>query len=222
MQRLLDEPTTITTKLSYPGWRDDKAVAESLYCEYGPSSRRLQRKLIGMGNKQRLFDGDRSHPDIVALDTAKFTYPGWQEDRDVAEKIHTNDCVSCGLSSSFLRSGSETLLFERKLHVMKKKQRMHSGKNRSKVRFLKHLDGFTFTYPGWRDDKAGAETLYCENECSKRAQAKLIGMKNKQRLFDGDRSHPQMVALDSATFTYVGWQNDKEHAEKLHTATAST
>jgi Zinc finger, C3HC4 type (RING finger) len=219
MKQHLDVPTI--TKLSYPGWRADKAIAESLYCEY-PSSRRLQRKLIGMKNKQRLYEGDRSHPEIVALDAAIFTYPGWQQDRDKAERIHTDDSSeSCDLllSSSLCGAGGETSLFEQKLHVMKKKQRIHSG-NRSRIRFLKHLDSFKFTYPGWRDDKVEAENFYCEDASSKRAMAKLTGMKNKQRLFQGDRSHPEILALDSVVFTYSGWQEDKKEAVRIHTVSA--
>jgi hypothetical protein len=200
-QRLVEE----SPMFSYPGWREDRARAEGMYCEYPSSSRwRVQSKLMGMRNKQRLFEGDRSHPDIVALDSGTFTYPGWQEDRDEAEAIHTDS----------LDWSCET--FEEKLKVMKKKQRMHT--NRSRVRFLKDLDSCTFTYPGWRDDKVQAETFYCESASSKRAQEKLTGMQNKQRLFDGDRSHPQIVALDSTTLTYRHWKKDKEEAEKIHTA----
>jgi Zinc finger, C3HC4 type (RING finger) len=193
--------------LSYPGWQEDKKEAEYLYRNYANSDSMARKKLSGMKNKQRLFEGDRTHPDIVALDNTIFTYDGWQEDKKEAEMSHTAGTTLPGC----LLIGT----VQDKLGRMKKKQTAHS--NRSSVAFLRDLDSQTFSYTGWLADKKEAEQFHQTGLSF--ASTKLLGMKNKQRLFDGDRSHPDIVALDTAIYTYQGWQEDKEKAVQIHTAT---
>lgn len=49
-------------------------------------------KLYGMGEKQRIYDGDRSHSNLVELDrlAKTLTYPDFQLDVAKAEEIHTS------------------------------------------------------------------------------------------------------------------------------------
>ena len=184
-------------QLTYPGWQADKAEAERLFTRSISSSACLQaatEKLQGIQNKQRLFEGDRSHPDLQALDGLILSYSGWQQDKAQAEQAHTSD--------------STWHSFQDILAMMKKKQAIHT--DRSSVAFLKTLDSYTFTYDGWELDKEEAERLFVRSislsACLQAATEKLEGMKNKQKLHQGDRSHPQLKALDSLKCTYEGWE----------------
>lgn len=189
---------------SYPGWQIDKTNAEKIFTDY-PTTHRFQEKVTTMKNKQRLYNGDRSHPVIVALDETIFTYPEWEEDRKEAEKRHCGDCTlfQLGVSCNFLYD------------KMVKKQRMHE--NREHVAVLKELDSIDFSYPGWEKDKQVAEQYFAEFSTTDRFYDKVTAMKNKQRLYNGDQSHPEIAALDSIQFTYEGWEEDKVEAVRRHT-----
>jgi 4-hydroxy-3-methylbut-2-enyl diphosphate reductase IspH len=81
--------------LSYPGVEEDKRIAEKIFVECSnscPTSSLFHQKVAAMKVKQRLFEGDRSHPDVVALDSKNFTYDGWDSDREEAMRRITGDC----------------------------------------------------------------------------------------------------------------------------------
>ena len=192
-----------SAEFTYPDFEVDKATAEKIFAEY-PTTHRFHEKLTAMINKERLYRGDRSHPDIVALDETKFTYPQWEKDKEEAVKRHCGDCTlfQLGVTCRFL------------YNKMLKKQRMFE--NRVNVPALQDLDRAYFTYTGWEKDKEFAEQYYAEFSTTDRLHDKVEAMKNKQRLLSGDRSHPDIVALDSTTFDYQGWEKDKEEAERRH------
>lgn len=193
-----------STEFTYPDWQIDKSVAEKIFTEY-PSTHRFHEKLTAMKNKQQLHEGDRSHPDIVTLDDTSFTYPGWEEDRKEAIRRHCGDCTlfQLGVSCSFLYD------------KMVKKQQMHE--DRTNLPVLEELDNLELSYPAWRKDKEIAEQYYAEFSTTDRLFDKVEAMKNKQRLHMGDRSHQDIVELDSISFTYQGWEADKAEAERRHT-----
>jgi len=203
--------------LTYPGWQIDREHAKKLLMESSNSSADLfHRKLTAMKNKQRLLvDQDRSHPDLKALDECTFTYPGWQLDRAECEKRHVGDC-------NLLHVGS--LGVHDLLQKMGRKESLFA--NRASVAALRDLDSQEFDYDGWQTDKAQAETYYVEYACSCSSadvstddcfSHKVRGMQNKQRLHEGDRSHPDIVALDSVEFNYPGHDEDREEALRRHT-----
>ncbi|CAB9529410.1 expressed unknown protein [Seminavis robusta] len=193
------------THLSYPGWQRDVEIAEQIYVQY-VTPVRFYEKLHAMQNKQRLMEGDRSHPDIAAMDKARFTYQGWEVDQKELMDRHTGDCTlfQLGITCSFLFS------------KMQKKQQMHE--DRASIPVLKSLDDYQFTYLGWETDKQTAEGYFTDFSTLDRFQDKVVAMRNKQKLLvDGDRSHPDLVALDSVQFTYPGWHQDTQSLEKRHT-----
>jgi Zinc finger, C3HC4 type (RING finger) len=159
-----------------------------------------------MKNKQRLHEGDRTHPDIVALDSLSFSYKGWETDKEEAIRRHTGDCMTFNLGSY----GFESLL-----NKMKKKQKMHQ--DRDSLPGLVELDNEVFSYPGWEVDRAICEKFFVEYSTSSTADCfyrKFVAMKNKQKLFEGDRSHPEVRALDETHLSYDGWEDDKKEAER--------
>ncbi|CAB9510640.1 expressed unknown protein [Seminavis robusta] len=202
--------------LSYPGWALDKEEAEKLFIEYSSTSASdcFNRKIIAMKNKERLYQGDRSHPDIVALDSTVFTYNGWEQDKEECEQRHTGDCI-------LLHMG--TYGFQDLFAKMKRKQKLHC--DRRSVEGLRELDAGHFTYPGWEADRQQAEKFYIDYSTDSRDDCfyhKLRAMQHKQKLHEGDRSHPEIMALDATLFTYKGWEADKEEAIRRHTGDCMT
>ena len=90
-----------------------------------------------------------------------------------------------------------------------------------------------FTYPGWKEDYCYIQEhmvssfniqsnhtapTHHPRISNQNFRDRLLGMINRQRLFNGDRSHDQIVELDKLrkTLSYHGWQTDVEHAERMH------
>ena len=71
------------------------------------------------------------------------------------------------------------------------------------------------SYPGWKIDY---RVLKEAREDDLSFNIFLESMKRKQKIFDGDRSHPKIVVLDAiaSTLTYQGWKRDVKAAESLH------
>ena len=181
-------------RLSYPGWQLDFAKAEDYHVSLPDL---FEGKVVGMKEKQKMYDGDRSHPNLITLDSLTLTYGGHYEDVKEAEDMHT----------------SKPFLFAEKLQEIKEKQRIFDG-DRNHPR-LKSLDSLILTYPGWQKDKAKAEEFHVR--FPELFIGKLSGMTQKQKMFDGDRSHDNLQRLDSLILTYPGWQQDFNKAEEAHT-----
>jgi hypothetical protein len=153
---------------SYPGWQLDVRKAEEGHVLH-KSGCCFDQCLQGMLNKERVHNGDRSHPDLVQLDRLKraLSYPGWEHDFVNAEKSHLtrpDDFEDC-------------FIFK-----LIEKQRMHYG-DRSHVRLLE-LDSHTWTYPGWEIDKRIAEEEHVMHKRSPWFDRILQAMKNRQRIYN--------------------------------------
>ena len=191
--------------LTYPNSDADKAVAEQYYTDFETQTRYLQ-KLEALLNKQRLWEGDRSHPEVQALEEQVWDYPDWHQDHDEYLQRHTGDCslVQFGITCDFL------------LSKMRKKQQLHQ--DRASIELMaNHLDALVLTYDGWEADKVQAERYWVDFSSPDRFWDKLQAMKQKQRLWSGDRSHLELVALDISRFSYPGWEADKRDCEQRHT-----
>ena len=190
---------------SYPGWEEDKAECERLYVEFA-TPRFFRSKLTAMGHKQRLHDGDRSHPNIVALETTEFSYLHWQVDYEDCLKRHTGDCSTMDLGETSFQSC---------FNSMKKKQAVFC--NRSNIVCLRELDKMSLTFPGWEEDKKQAEQYYIRFDSINIFEKKVNTIRNKQNLFDGDRSDPVLQELDDMKLTYKYWEADVQKAIQIYT-----
>jgi len=183
-------------KLSYPGWEKDFEAAETEHKEGGTYFGK--ERLHTLKEKQRIHEGCRSHWRLKKLDSLKLSYPGWQEDVKDAEKYHR--------------------VAEERLHTLKEKQSIYEGR-RSHWR-LKKLDSLKLSYPGWHEDVKDAEHFHVRNKnddiCDYIFETKLQGMKNRQDMFMGDRSHPNLVKLYELNLTYPGWRDDFNDALVAH------
>jgi len=181
-------------ELTYPDWERDFTKAE----EYHVSLPDLfLGKVSGMAEKQRMFEGNRSHPNLVVLDSLVLTYSAWAKDVAAAEDAHT----------------SKPFMFREKIKEIKEKQKMFEG-DRSHPRLVS-LDAMRLTYDDWEKDVKKAEEYHVK--FPELLEGKLAGMKEKQLMFNGDRSHPNLLELDSLTLNYSGYLDDVIKAEEAHT-----
>merc|ERR1711862_611849 len=156
----------------------------------------FQDKLFEIREKQLMYTGNRSHIRLVLLDALRLTYPGCQEDFTKAEEYHV----------------SLPDLFEGKVVGMKEKQKMFDG-DRSHTN-LQQLDNLQLTYPNYEDDVKEAEDMHTSKPFL--FAEKLQEIKEKQKIFVGDRNHARLKALDDLILTYPGWEKDKTKAEEFH------
>lgn len=130
----------------YPGCQADKRELEE-WCRENPvneeTTEKFEEKLEGLVNKHALYEGDRSHPNIVALDKVKFTFPGWEDEYEKAVRAHCDQPFT---------------EFPKFFHQMKETQYKHEGK---RVHWrLKTLDELELSYPGCRKDIAEVEAWH--------------------------------------------------------------
>lgn len=175
--------------------------------------------------------GDRGHPELRLLDEleSSLTYPGWHLDVADAERYHIkltgrytfterllnpfnwfleNDYEPRGLFAY----GRKT--FDDKIEEISRKQRIHDGDRGSWE--LRALDEIKPSYPGWYRDAAEVERLHLWGGEDRKVKIKLEQMRKAQRLHVGDRTHPELRALDSIQPSYPGWQRDVARVESLH------
>jgi hypothetical protein len=187
--------------LSYPGWESDLRRAEEFHVTEGETwiaDEFFKNMVSGARNKQQLFQGDRSHPNLQKLDYLQLDYPGWEEDVIMAEQAHQ-------------RGGSG---FDQELFVLEERQRVHYG-DRSHSRLVE-LDSFKFSYPEWEEDFKKAEGYHVGQD-DVVFQTYLEGMQNKQQMLAaGDRSHPNLVRLDGLSISYPNHKQDIAAAEEAH------
>ena len=112
----LAEITEVERSLTFPGWRRLAERTRGLYTRR-PSL--VPRYLTLMRLKQRLHDGDRSDPRIVALDALKgsLSYPGWRGDAARAEMWRG----AVGIPHLGLRD------FDNAVATMRRKQEVHKA-----------------------------------------------------------------------------------------------
>ncbi len=158
--------------------------------------------------KEKMSKGDRSHPNLKYLDelAKKVTYDGWRKDFKQAEKEH----IRCGGRSGCLKNATATIT---------RKQTLHDGdRSDADVQFL---DSLHPTYPGWEGDMQKAFDSYLRG-CDAISIFHRFRLTERQRMYDGDRSHPRLVALDAIRddLTYPGWKADVNEYEERHVCTS--
>lgn len=202
-------------QFTYPKWHGDKLDAELAYIKTPPLAK---KKIECMKRKQELFSQNRSSAEIMELDSLRLTYDGHENDTTEAERLYVE----------------YPTLFNVKIETMKRKQLLsygfvngndsHDGSctqqltriplERDLSEQLSILNNLTFTYSDADSDRKEAEKLLLNYPLL--FQKKLNAMNRKQRLHVGDRSHPQVIAIDSLAFTYHGWEQDLETVMRCH------
>ena len=127
-------------------------------------------KLDGLRNKDQLFAGDRSHPNIKELDGLSLTHDGWEEGYRNAVAAHCN---------------SPSKSFSSHLHRLRQMEAISKG-DRSHWRLVE-LDSLSLSYPGWKEDATEIEEWHLkntENEKNHDLFREVIeGLKDQERLY---------------------------------------
>jgi len=187
--------------LPYPDHNED---IEKAFGALAQGNKYRYERLIQMVNKrQRLFNGDRSHPRLVALDKLLegISYSGWESDKEKAETMH-------------LEWENNDDEFNNLLKGMGNKQRVLVDGDRSELAKLDSL-AVSATYPDWEEDFRRANHAYFAG-FDFRFQRLVQMMEKKARAHVGDRTHPRLVALDSLVLSYPQWEVDVRRAEEAH------
>jgi hypothetical protein len=189
------------TRLTYDGWEADARKAEDDYHVKWPIL--FNGFLDKMRRKQASHEGDRSHPQLQTLDKLKrtgLTYNGWKEDLRKAEEKHVE----------------YPTLFDGYVEKMQRKQALHVGDySHPQVKVLDNLKRAGLTYAGWQADIRKAE----DRDSAVSFNVHVEGIRKKQQIHMGDRSHPQLQVLDNLIrvgLTYIGWRFDVREAEEKH------
>jgi hypothetical protein len=132
------------------------------------------------------------------------SYPGWKQDIAEVEAYHwEGTCIRDALGN------------------IRRKQQQHSGDRSHPVTQVLDVLVPTLSYPGWHKDVA--EVAQCTRSSliystDRMWMRKLERMRERQHVYSGDRSHPDLQALDalSKTLSYSGWAEDVSKAEACH------
>eukprot|EP00536_Pseudo-nitzschia_multiseries_P007558 jgi/Psemu1/287198/fgenesh1_pg.179_\ len=168
-------------ELNYPGNGADIQELQNWFNENPPSEKNVkifQERLVGLRNKNTVFQGDRSHPNIVALLKLQLSYPGCEKDVQEALQVHYTLPVT---------------MFPDAIHSLRVKQDLYR-KDRSHWRLVK-LDDLELTYPKWREDFIEVEDWHIHNEDNRENAATfremIEGMLEQEELYLG-WSHERM------------------------------
>ena len=195
--KLVDE---LKGELTYDGHKNDLQELEQAHFEGHDIY--FDRILHRVREKEKMSVGDRSHPNLVRLDEliGNVTYDGWTDDLQAAEKQHLDYPQS----------------FDFVLKEIERKQKLSVG-DRSDEELI-FLDSLRLSYPGWEKDWQDALRQYTLGYYQWSDSRIKFSLTEKQRMHNGDRSHPRLVALDSLQLTYPGWEEDATKYERQHTS----
>jgi len=128
-------------ELTFPGWEVKLKAAVNDH-RNGWSIDYFRYFLI---ERQRMFEGVRVHPRLVALDELVLSYPGWRKDVKAVERNHLDD--------SFFYNGGVHDMYQSQLDVLKSKQMAYEAGDAhwSCHPIQKEILSTEWTYPGFED-----------------------------------------------------------------------
>lgn len=186
-----------TNSFTYVGWEVDAKMCEKFVIS--GRDRSAKKKLRGMQNKQQMYDGCCSDPNIMRLRSGEFNYNGFEKDTQYIIK-------------SF--GAGENIALD--MIVLEMKQRAQVGDRSHPI--LQEIDSATFDYRGWEEDFKKVENFFFNVNCicihasrEEGARAKLDLMYKKQMIHDsGSSNNPLIQRLHSSGFTYPSSDKDKK------------
>lgn len=195
--KLVDE---LKEQLTYDGYMKDLQKLETAHLKGDDYD--VKELTFYIQESNRIHGGDRSHPRLVELDSIRgtLTYDGWENDVDEALLVHKSN----GEDDSFNK-------FRTCMKKMRRKQRMSIGDYRHPN--LKVLFSLALTFPGWEDKLEEAVNEHRNGWDIDYFRYFLV---ERQRMFEGVRSHERLVALDALTLTYPDWEKDVKEIETNH------
>ena len=188
--------------LTFPDWEDKLEEAVNHH-KNGWDIDYFKYSLL---ERQRMFEGVRSHERLVALDDLVLTYPDWEKDVKEIEKNHLDDnCwFDCGVSD----------FFQNQLNILEGKQIAYEAEDAQwKYNPIqKEILSMEWSYPGFEDD---LDEVRAEDPTSN--EYKFKSWKNSciisQMIHDGNfQDHDALVELNELMLSYPEWEKDFEEA----------
>ena len=201
----------LVPSLTYDGYQDDVKELEATFFKQGRDDYWFVTILFRVRQKQKMHEGDRTHPQLLQLDRLKdiVNYPGWEEDFSTAEETHLE---SDFLLSRMMEDGS----FNNACRKLKHRQAIYDGDRSDPL--LMSLDSLLLTFPGWEGGLQTAMKRYKDGHPSCLLDHEMYTLEERQRVYDGDRSSPRLVALDElkTRLSYPGHEIDVAAMEEQH------
>ena len=177
--------------LTYDGYQDNIKELEAAFFGGGNMTCAFVNMQFKIREKQKMHEGDRTHPQLLQLDQLRcnLNYDGWEEDFRQAEETH--------LESGFYESHQmDNDSFLNACTKLERRQAMSDG-DRSHP-WLKKLDSLCLTFSGWETAlQKMTERYYIEGHDGYLLEHALYTLEERQRVHEGDRSSPRLVALDN-------------------------
>jgi len=184
------------TLFTYPGWAEDmkmieNELADPFWCRFSFNSMPSCSK---MQNRQQLYEGTCNN--VVRLNSGEFSYDGFERDKEK-------------LVNSF-RDGSD---ISNDMTVLEMKQRVHDQDSSHPL--LIDIENSSFSYDAWEEDmKRAVATLFdvdsfCIGDRENETKNILATMRKKQDISDGRCNDPYTDRLNSVSFNYPRFENDK-------------
>jgi len=183
---------------TYPGWVEDmksieNELADLFWCFNSFNDVKDTRGGKKMQNRQQLYEGTCNN--VVRLNNGEFSYYGFERDKEK-------------LVNSF-RDGSD---ISNEMTVLEMKQRVHDQDSHP---LLIDIENSSFSYDAWEEDmKEAVATLFDVDSFSiynreDETKTKLTMMRKKQDISDGRCNDPYIERLNSVSFNYPSFENDK-------------
>ena len=123
-------------------------------------------------------------------------------------------CVSsksCGADRAFDEhlDGGSSFSFSYRILGMKRKQAMSTGDHSHED--LVFLASLNLSFSGWEKK---VEEAVNRHRSGLKIDLYRFSLPERQRMFEGDRSHPRLVALDALTLRYPGHEEDVKEVEE--------
>ena len=181
----------------------EKALGKSVW-HLPPRIRHWPRTIL-LDRKAAHDEGDRSHPRLVALDSLRLSYPGWEEDVKAYEERH----VSFNSISGFERTPEESSV---QIAIFKSKQKKYDVgiEDSSWMHPDQHIIVNTeWTFPGW---EKGVQRV---RESTSTYFPELEQFQVRQMLHENDYTrHPLLIKLGSIELSYPGWDKDIDNIKR--------
>jgi len=196
------------SSFSYDAWEEDMKEAVATLFDVDSFSiynreDETKTKLTMMRKKQDIFDGRCNDPYIERLNSVSFNYPSFENDKTTVLQ--------------WIIDGSD-LWVETGLGDMQMRQKVHEGDQSNKI--LSSLEKQQLTYDGWKNDTIEVKQILLLNplcflfSAESRAQERLEGMKNKEKMNNDDDVISSL--LGSGLFTYDTFDDDRKSIIKSY------
>mmetsp|Transcript_29967 Transcript_29967/g.45432 ORF Transcript_29967/g.45432 Transcript_29967/m.45432 type:complete len:445 (-) Transcript_29967:47-1381(-) len=187
---------------SYDGWKED---VEEIYKSFdirsslfGTNSSEIRKKLASMQKNQDIAEGRYNDPNINVLQSGNFSYPNSERDKK---------CILTWISNGWSFRAAHGL------KDMKMRQKVHDGDSTHPILSTIREKRDEYTYHDFEYDFEKVKDILLRSKlelfesAELRAEQKLSGMENKQKLYSGVDIIGKI--MESGLFSYEDFNSDR-------------